>query len=539
VWSADPELPIVATMFRTELSMTPLDRYESLALIAHSMGGLVAQQALLDDPLLVGRVRHLILFGTPSGGLRKASWVKMWKRQLRNMAQEGEFVTNLRRTWASSFADPAPFNLMTIAGSKDQFVPPESSLEPFARRLRYVVPGDHLSMVKPDKPEAESVRLVVSTLTRDQRQPPPESPTLRMAAEQPSTNVAPLIQQRGDTLTEPEVVEAALAYERSGKRAKAIALLERYQSLGTDVQGTLAGRIKRLWIEDEGDHYAQRALDLYQHALRQAEANHDHKQIYYHAINVAFLRFVAFGQRDAARDMAELALRHCTLSSEDVWSVATRAEAHLYKDDRKTALRLYGKVPLMLPEPWQLASTSLQAGRVALKLDDPALADELEQIFTPTARRPNKIFISYSRRDQPWVDRLRTMLQPYLREAEADLTLWIDRDGIEPGDAWFDEIQRALSDAGVAVALVSADFLASEFVTTHELPKMIEAAKQGDLRLLWVHVSFAAYEATPLIEFQAAYDVSTPLDSLPAPMQQKALKEIAIKIKEATLGATR
>jgi pimeloyl-ACP methyl ester carboxylesterase len=50
--------------------MTPLDRYESLALIAHRMGGLVAQQALLDDPLLVGRVRHRILFGTPSGGLR-------------------------------------------------------------------------------------------------------------------------------------------------------------------------------------------------------------------------------------------------------------------------------------------------------------------------------------------------------------------------------------------------------------------------------------------------------------------------------------
>src|SRR5262245_55485327 len=72
VWSADPDLPILATMLRTQLAAPPFSAYGSLALIAHSMGGLVVQKALVDDATLAQRVRDVILFGTPSGGLRKA-----------------------------------------------------------------------------------------------------------------------------------------------------------------------------------------------------------------------------------------------------------------------------------------------------------------------------------------------------------------------------------------------------------------------------------------------------------------------------------
>ena len=103
-------------------------------------------------------------------------------------------------------------------------------------------------------------------------------------------------------MSEREVVEAALALERAGERDKAMELLARHQALGTDVQGTLAGRIKRLWFETEQPRHAQRAFELYQHALEQATQSFDSAdekdkvrasgQIYYHAINVAFLEFV-------------------------------------------------------------------------------------------------------------------------------------------------------------------------------------------------------------------------------------------------------
>ena len=45
VWSADPDLPILATMMTTQASIDPLRRYGSLAVVAHSMGGLIVQRA--------------------------------------------------------------------------------------------------------------------------------------------------------------------------------------------------------------------------------------------------------------------------------------------------------------------------------------------------------------------------------------------------------------------------------------------------------------------------------------------------------------
>ena len=39
-WSGDPDLPILASLVSTEFANDPLRRYKSLALVAHSMGGL-------------------------------------------------------------------------------------------------------------------------------------------------------------------------------------------------------------------------------------------------------------------------------------------------------------------------------------------------------------------------------------------------------------------------------------------------------------------------------------------------------------------
>ncbi len=129
VWSADPDLPIVATMVRTELDMDPLDRYGRIAFVAHSMGGLIVQKALVDDPGLADRTSHVILFGTPSAGVRKASWFRWLKPQLRNMVEGSDFIVDLREKWRREFEPEPAFRLMIVAGSKDQFVQPSSSLD--------------------------------------------------------------------------------------------------------------------------------------------------------------------------------------------------------------------------------------------------------------------------------------------------------------------------------------------------------------------------------------------------------------------------
>ena len=90
-----------------------------------------------------------------------------------------------------------------------------------------------------------------------------------------------------------------------------------------------------------------------------------------------------------------------------------------------------------------------------------------------------------------------------------------------------------------SVALVSADFLASDFVAAHELPKIFLAAEEDNLRLLWVYLSPAAYKATPFKDIQAAHvPMEPPLSARPAHEQDQVLLEVAERIMEASLSAT-
>ena len=264
----------------------------------------------------------------------------------------------------------------------------------------------------------------------------------------------------------------------------------------------------------------------------------DRDQIYYHSVNIAFLEFVAFDRVDPAREMAELALRNASLAEANVWSVATQAEANLYLGHRDQAVNLYRRMLDLEAEPWQHASTALQAGQIASKLNDSQLADRLEEIFTPTVRQANSIFVSYSHEDEEWKSRLCQMLAPFLRDGDLELELWVDDESIQPGARRHENIQSALKTAGVAVVLVSAPFLASEYVMKYELPEIISAAVDGKLRLFWVYVSHAGYDATELESFQAAHDVSQPLYALARPDQDEMLLAIARDIKAAALGAT-
>ena len=537
VWSADPDLPILATMLTTQASIEPLKRYRSLSLVAHSMGGLVVQRALVDDTNLANRTEKVVLFGTPSAGLRKASWLFFWKRQLRNMANGSEFITALRQDWAALFEPEPRFDLRVVAGEQDQFVPPTSSLGPFHRQFHSVVPGNHLSMVRAEDTDSPSVRLLISVLSNAPVADDTTAP-LALAAEIPNPTASALVEAHGDELSQQDVVRAALALEQTGKRDEAMALLRRYQALGTDVQGTLAGRVKRMWIENEDLGFAQHALALYQGALDVARKMGDASQIYYHSINVAFLDFVAFDRVERSQKMAKLALETASLAEENAWSVATKAEANLYLGNRDLALDLYRRMLAFEAEPWKYASTALQAGQIASKLKDSQLAVRLEEIFTPTIRQSNRIFVGYSHKDTEWKDRLCQMLSPFLRDGDIELQLWVDDRDIKTGDRWHDKIQSALKSAGVAVVLVSAPFLESEYVVKYELPEIISAAADGKLRLFWVCVSYAAYEATELESFQAAHDVSQPLYALVRPEQDAILLKIAREIKAAALGAT-
>ena len=538
IWSADPDLPILSKMVCTELRITPFARYQSLTLIAHSMGGLVIQKALVDDPNLAQRVGHVILFGTPSAGLRKARWLFFWKRQLKNMAEGSSFISDLRREWKSRYGSKSPFNLLVVAGASDQFVPPSSSLDPFDSQVQRVVVGNHLSIVKPADASAPSLALVVATLGAGTTPPPDPIAQLQLASEQATTNASAIVQEvkaASGKMSTKVVVDAALALERAGQRSEAIALLERHKENDTDIKGTLGGRMKRIWLENEQTEYVERALTLYQEALNAAKTS---DQIYYQAINVAFMKFVYANDTATARSMAQLALQHAAPPGDDVWKTATVAEAYLYLGRIAEAVAEYRRLVTLEAEPWKHQSSSLQASHIAAKLGNRALGEELEAIFTPGAKRVNRIFVSYSHKDREWLERFKVMVTPYLRSAETELDLWEDT-RLQAGQQWDVEIRKALQQAGVVVALVSAGFLASSYVMDNELPAMIKAADEGGLRLLWVYISAAGWEETQLSRFQATHDTKTPLAGRPMAEQDEILKSVARQVKEASLGAIR
>lgn len=144
------------------------------------------------------------------------------------------------------------------------------------------------------------------------------------------------------------------------------------------------------------------------------------------------------------------------------------------------------------------------------------------------------VFISYTRGDRAWVDRLQRMMKPLLRAADQQIALWDDSQ-IEPGAKWRGTIETALAEAKVALLLVSDAFLASEFVMNEEVPKLLAAAEAEGVRVLWVSLSPCLVEHTPISDYQAVLPLDHYLEELPKPQQQRALKMIAERICEALL----
>jgi hypothetical protein len=129
------------------------------------MGGIAVQRALLSNSALRERVSHVLLFGTPSNGLEKASQFNFWKRQVRDMALGSPFITKLRSDWTTTIGLTFPFTFVTVAGDRDEFVPRTSSIEPFPESRRRVAYGNHLEIVKPPDVDHLGYKIALKALT--------------------------------------------------------------------------------------------------------------------------------------------------------------------------------------------------------------------------------------------------------------------------------------------------------------------------------------------------------------------------------------
>ena len=113
----------------------------------------------------------------------------------------------------------------------------------------------------------------------------------------------------------------------------------------------------------------------------------------------------------------------------------------------------------------------------------------------PDLPRQKKLFISYSHKDESWKDRL--MLHLNVLNNQAHFDIWEDRQ-IPPGGKWYQEIQTAINNSNIAILLISVNFLNSEFITSNEVPALLQKREAQGLKIVpliitpcgWKHVSW-------------------------------------------------
>ncbi|WP_100794014.1 toll/interleukin-1 receptor domain-containing protein [Methylobacterium oryzae] len=109
-----------------------------------------------------------------------------------------------------------------------------------------------------------------------------------------------------------------------------------------------------------------------------------------------------------------------------------------------------------------------------------------------------RVFVSYSHRDADAQARLETHLAPLKREG---VTTWFDGD-LNAGDKLDTGIARALREAHVFVALLSPDYLASNYCWKIEYKRAMGRRARGHVRVVAVVVRPCDWKSTPAAGFK-------------------------------------
>jgi hypothetical protein len=179
-------------------------------------------------------------------------------------------------------------------------------------------------------------------------------------------------------------------------------------------------------------------------------------------------------------------------------------------------------------------------------ISSPLLHDSLQNSETITMGRHESVqgqkseaptvFISYSRKDTAWKDRL--VRQLGVLERERDLEIWDDQ-RIAAGDAWRNEIEGAMKKATVAVLLISADFLISDFVRGKEIPRLLQLRAANGLRIIPLIVHPCAWQAVEwLAQIQCLPEGGRALSEGRKSKIDKDLADLALKVRNLLRGSS-
>jgi hypothetical protein len=194
--------------------------------------------------------------------------------------------------------------------------------------------------------------------------------------------------------------------------------------------------------------------------------------------------------------------------------------------DAKLAFRHTLDLWELIPIP---GITSTEFKRLEQEIKSPSDAQEVakylvEQLLVPSlkavddrSRRDTNgeasLFISYSRRDSNWVNRLRVLMRPY--ERRGILSSWINSD-IEAGKPWAPQLHAQLETTHAAILLITNNLLQSDYVRDIEIPAFMERLKAPSFHLFWSLLEPCNWQSLQgLKPIQAVGDVTTAVSECP------------------------
>ena len=157
----------------------------------------------------------------------------------------------------------------------------------------------------------------------------------------------------------------------------------------------------------------------------------------------------------------------------------------------------------------------------------------IEELIKKEIEEPKKkiekyktVFLSYSHADKAYLERLKIHMQPFEKNGLIDL--WVDTK-IKAGERWKEKIKQALDKCVMAILLISADFLASDFIVDNELPPLLKSAEEDGKVILPVVLKPCRFiNDKNLSQFQAINDPRIPLSK----MDDNDREEIYVKIAD-------
>ncbi len=144
-----------------------LDEYDEIVLVAHSLGGLIVRQYLLDQKIASKKTKtkKVIFYAVPQEGTelaKVASLISFGHRHLKQLCNNSQFLDALNDLWATTKIEN-DYEFKIILATEDKVVSPQSAKSNFRHLNPQNVNGkDHRTIVKPiDKNDLSFIILKV------------------------------------------------------------------------------------------------------------------------------------------------------------------------------------------------------------------------------------------------------------------------------------------------------------------------------------------------------------------------------------------